>query len=358
MSARFDIPQYTKRRAGEPMRAYMQRANAKYDSDWAAKAREQRVQQTARLSTPEDQDDAAIRRSIETNARLWKLPDDDAWLMRARLAYGGPRLERPQPRPRQPRQPQYNRPSPPLNLQYPEARSLSDCESDSGAESDYLMPDCDSDNDNFSSEPPSEPYQTRSNPPIATQPLRNKHRREDEEDITNEIKRYKTEPLVDIQSDPTRTSSKRRCNVDIIDEEWPMYDLKRPRIQTNPPSPPTDAEPALASMPSLPSDDVSHETQNGASGAPERPARSTKTDMRNADRPRVQRRKRAPRSSASSRNDPPAAGHALLENLLRGSRITRRSGSAQLFQLDDRGRSILQRTVPRVPRPCSPQKQD
>ncbi|KAK4171265.1 hypothetical protein QBC36DRAFT_340309 [Triangularia setosa] len=219
------------------------------------------------------------------------------------------------------------------------------------------MPDCDSDNDNFSSKPPSEPYQTRSTPPIATQPLRNKRSREDKEDITKEIKRHKTKPSVDVQSDPTRTSSKRRRNVDITDEERPMHDLKRPRIQTNPPSPPTDAEPALASMPSLPSDDVSHETQNGASGVPERPARSTKTDMRNADRLRVQRQKRAPWLSASSRNDQPTASHALLENLLRGSRITRRSGSAQLFQLDDRGRPILQRTVPQVPRPCSASRQ-
>ncbi|KAK4204758.1 hypothetical protein QBC40DRAFT_272337 [Triangularia verruculosa] len=202
-----------------------------------------------------------------------------------------------------------------------------------------------SDNDNFSSEPPSEPYQTRSNPPIATQPLRNKRRREDEEDIYGHPISPTCEPLVDVQSDPTRTSLKRRRNVDITDEERPMHDLKRPRIQTNPPSPPTDAEPALASMPSLPSDDVSHETQNGVSGAPGRPARSTKADMRNADRLRVQRQKRTLRSSASSRNDQFAAAHALLENL-RGSRITRRSGSAQLFQLDDRGRPILQRTVP------------
>lgn len=98
--------------------------------------------------------------------------------MRARLAHSRPRLERPQPR-----QPQYNPPSLPLNLQYPEARSLSDCESDSGAESDHLMPDCESDSDNFSSEPLSELYQTRSTPPIATQPLRNKRRREGEEDM-------------------------------------------------------------------------------------------------------------------------------------------------------------------------------
>ncbi|KAK4224512.1 hypothetical protein QBC38DRAFT_458199 [Podospora fimiseda] len=339
MASRFDIPQYVKRRVGEPMRAYVQRANAKYNSDWAVKAREQKVQRTARLSTPEEQDDAIIRRSIETNAAIWDLPDDDLWLMRARLAYGGQRSSR--RRSRQQRQPKRNCISAPLNLQYPEARSLSDCESDSGAESDHLMPDCDSDEDNFSPEPPSELYQIRSN----------KRRREDEEDITNDIKRHKAEPLVDVQPSPTRMSLKRRRDDDITDEERPIHQIKRPRTQPNPPSPLTDAEPVLVSMPSPVSDAVSHETQDDTVVTPERQARSTKTYVRNANKPQVQRRKRAPRSSASSRNDQSASAHVPLESLLRGSRMTRRSASSQLFQLDDRGRPILQKTLPRASRP-------
>ncbi|KAK4163066.1 hypothetical protein QBC43DRAFT_70194 [Cladorrhinum sp. PSN259] len=323
MSARF--PQYASRRPDESLHAYSQRANAQYASDWALKAREQMVQRTARLSTPEDQDDAAILRSIEADAAVWKLPDDDLWLTRNRLAYGGQPPSRPQPR-----QLQYNHSYSPLNLEYPDARSLTDCESDSGAESDHLMPDCDNDNDNFSSEPPSEP--------TATQPLRNKRHREDEEDITNDIKRHKTEPLVDVQPDPTRMRSKRRRDNDITDEERPMHDLKRPRIQTE-----TDTEPALAPIPSPTSYDILRETQNDANSTPERPAHSPKIDIRNADR--VQRRKHAPGSSTSLRND------QLLEKLLRGPRITRRSGLAQLCQLDDRGRPMLQRTAPRIARP-------
>lgn len=181
MAGRLAHPQYSKRRVGEPLRAYARRVNAKYDDDWAMKARERKAQHVARLPTPEDQDDA-IRRSIESNAARWKLEDDDLWLVRARLAHGGPRRPRSQPQSRP-------RPRRSLNLEYPEAQSLSDYESDSGSESDHLMPDCDSDGDDDGEElcaaPALECFQRRRirrSPQAAAEPLRTKRRREDEDD--------------------------------------------------------------------------------------------------------------------------------------------------------------------------------
>lgn len=233
MAGRLAHPQYSKRRVGEPLRAYARRVNAKYDDDWAMKARERRAQHAARLPTPEDQDDA-IRRSVESNAARWKLDDDDVWLVRARLAHGGPRRPRSPPQPRQ-------RPRRALNIEYPEAQSLSDYESDSGSESGHLLPDCDSDSNDDGHELCAAPVlaffprrRVRPSPQVAAEPLRTKRRREDEDDmyegpwcptrfarvmtdascrITNDIKRCKTDPAVG-QTEPIKTSSKRRRDDD------------------------------------------------------------------------------------------------------------------------------------------------
>lgn len=178
MAGRLAHPQYSKRRVGEPLRAYARRVNAKYDDDWAMKARERRAQHAARLPTPEDQDNA-IRRSIEANAARWELEDDDVWLVRARLAHGGQRRPRSQLLSRQ-------RPRRTLNIEYPEAQSLSDYESDSGEESDHLLPGSDSDSDELCATPAVEFFQQRrirSSPQVAAEPLRMKRRRGNEDDM-------------------------------------------------------------------------------------------------------------------------------------------------------------------------------